>query len=475
MPLTSEPTDRWAWVEIDLDAVRKNTRALKGMLRRGTKLMCAVKADGYGHGAVECAKAMKSGGADQFAVATVAEGVELRKAGIEWPILMLNQAPETAIDTLVEYDIMPSVYTSEFALAYGERAAAMDKVGKYHLAIDTGMTRIGVLPDDVVEFRHAIDFHRGLQCAGTFTHFATAENIQDWDFRLQAKRFMDTVNVLRDAGCDVGMVHCDNTPGIILHPDLHNDMCRAGIGLYGLQPAETTAPEPKQEKHESSSGSSSGDGSSFTVDFGDMFGSDTVSAGEAVKESTDSSPAEAKSDAKAEEPVADEQKDASAAEPKAEEQKPEEQKPDAAASDSGASESAPAETAAAADESSRNTEGASADAGARPQPADNASDAKADETPAPAAEEKAQENAAGSASENTDAKAQEAAPAENAAAAGDAEKKDGSAQDASADAKEESKEQPNEAAAEPVKKDEAQKAEEKPADTAVQTDDWLKW
>ena len=242
MPLTSEPTDRWAWVEIDLDAIRKNTRALKGMLRRGTKLMCAVKADGYGHGAVECTKAMKSAGADQFAVATVAEGVELRQAGIEWPILMLNQAPETAIDTLVEYDIMPSVYTTEFALAYGERAAAMDKVGKYHLAIDTGMTRIGVLPDDVVEFRHAIDFHRGLQCAGTFTHFATAENIQDWDFRLQSKRFMDTVNVLRDAGCDVGMVHCDNTPGIILHPDLHNDMCRAGIGLYGLQPSATTAP-----------------------------------------------------------------------------------------------------------------------------------------------------------------------------------------------------------------------------------------
>ena len=117
MPLTSEPTDRWAWVEIDLNAIRKNTRAIKALLRRGTKLMCAVKADGYGHGAVECTKAMKSAGADQFAVATVAEGVQLRQAGIEWPILMLNQAPEGAIQTLVDYDIMPSVYTSEFALA----------------------------------------------------------------------------------------------------------------------------------------------------------------------------------------------------------------------------------------------------------------------------------------------------------------------------------------------------------------------
>ena len=242
MPLMSEPADRWAWVEIDLNAIRKNTRAIKALLRRGVKLMCAVKADAYGHGAVECTKAMKSAGADQFAVATVAEGVELRQAGIEWPILMLNQAPEGAIPTLVEYDIMPSVFTSEFALAYGECAAAAGKIGKYHLALDTGMTRIGVLPDDAIEFRHAIDFHRGLQCAGTFTHFATADVIRDWDFGQQARRFTETVAALRDAGCDVGLVHCDNTPGTILHPELHNDMCRAGIGLYGLQPAESTAP-----------------------------------------------------------------------------------------------------------------------------------------------------------------------------------------------------------------------------------------
>ena len=242
MALTTEPEDRWAWVEIDLNAVRKNTRAFKAQLHRGVKLMCAVKADAYGHGAVECTKAMHKGGADQFAVATVAEGVELRKAGIEWPILMLNEAPLGAIETLVAYDIMPSVYTSEFALAYGEASAAADKIGRYHLAIDTGMTRIGVLPEDALEFRRSIDFHRGLLCAGTFTHFATADVMQDWDFQLQARRFTETVDALRDAGREVGLVHCDNTPGTILHPELHNDMCRVGIGLYGLQPCDATAP-----------------------------------------------------------------------------------------------------------------------------------------------------------------------------------------------------------------------------------------
>ena len=240
MPLTSEPTDRWAWVEIDLNAIRKNTRAIKALLRRGTKLMCAVKADGYGHGAVECTKAMKSAGADQFAVATVAEGVQLRQAGIEWPILMLNQAPEGAIQTLVDYDIMPSVYTSEFALAYGECSAAAGKVGKYHLALDTGMTRIGVDWRDVLELRRCIDFHRGIECAGTFTHFATADVAGDWDFEMQKRRFFEAVRVLDESGLGTGLVHCGNTPATILHPEVHEDMCRVGIGLYGLHPALET-------------------------------------------------------------------------------------------------------------------------------------------------------------------------------------------------------------------------------------------
>ncbi len=234
------PDDRWAWVEIDLDAVRENTRAFKSHLEPGVKMMCAVKADAYGHGAVKCTKAMHSAGADQFAVATVAEGVELRKAGITWPILMLGQPPIEAINTILEYDIMPSVYSTEFALAYGERAAALDKIGRYHLAIDTGMTRIGVLPEDVVEFRHMIDFHRGIRCAGTFTHFATADVVGDWDFRQQARRFTTAVQALKEAGYETGLVHCDNTPGTVLHPELHNDMCRVGIGLYGLHPADTT-------------------------------------------------------------------------------------------------------------------------------------------------------------------------------------------------------------------------------------------
>ena len=236
------PEDRWAWVEIDLGALRANVRTFKALLEPRTKLMCAVKADAYGHGAVECTKAMYAAGANQFAVATVAEGVELRRAGIAWPILVLCEPPLGAIDTLLAHDLMPSIYTSDFAFALGERAVALGKVGRYHLAIDTGMTRIGVLPDDVVELRHLIDFHRGLECAGTFTHFATADVIGDWDFKQQSSRFSRAIVALEAAGLDHGLVHCDNTPGTVLHPELHNDMCRVGIGLYGLHPSATTVP-----------------------------------------------------------------------------------------------------------------------------------------------------------------------------------------------------------------------------------------
>lgn len=236
------PEDRWAWVEIDLGALRANVRTFKALLEPRTKLMCAVKADAYGHGAVECTKAMYAAGANQFAVATVTEGVELRRAGIAWPILVLCEPPLGAIDTLLAHDLMPSIYTSDFAFALGERAVALGKVGRYHLAIDTGMTRIGVLPDDVVELRHLIDFHRGLECAGTFTHFATADVIGDWDFKQQSSRFSCAIVALEAAGLDHGLVHCDNTPGTMLHPELHNDMCRVGIGLYGLHPSATTVP-----------------------------------------------------------------------------------------------------------------------------------------------------------------------------------------------------------------------------------------
>ena len=191
------PESRWSWVEVNLAALRRNTAAFKKRLGRGVQMMCVVKADAYGHGAVPCAKTMHAAGASQFAVATVCEGVALREAGIEWPILILSEPPVDCVRTLVEYDLMPAVYTADFALALGEAAASAGRVARYHLALDTGMTRIGVRREDAVELRRTIDFHRGLECAGTFTHFATADMLDDWDFALQLNRFTEAIEAAR--------------------------------------------------------------------------------------------------------------------------------------------------------------------------------------------------------------------------------------------------------------------------------------
>ena len=241
MPPLSEPATRWSWVEIDTSALRRNTRAFQNLLGPRQRLCCVVKADAYGHGAVQCARIMHGVGADMFAVATVDEGRKLREGGISDPILLLSEPPADAVDELLEWDIMPSVYTFEFAMAYGERAASLGRVGKYHMAIETGMNRIGVHYSEAVEFRRNIDFHRGLECDGTFTHFATADEPDGWDYKLQRRRFDEVISELRGAGFDPGIVHCDNTPASILDPSSHYDMIRAGIGLYGLQPCERSA------------------------------------------------------------------------------------------------------------------------------------------------------------------------------------------------------------------------------------------
>mgnify|MGYP000742024168 FL=1 len=178
-------------------------------------------------------------GADMFAVATVNEGVELRQGGITKPILILSEPPIEAIPTLLEFDIMPSVYTSDFALAYGECAVA---AGKSRASIISpsrrAMNRIGVHYTQVLDFVRGINFHRGIQCDGVFTHFATADEPSGWDYKLQCQRFTEAVQAIKDAGFECGIVHCANTPSSMLDPSMHFDMIRAGVGLYGMQPCE---------------------------------------------------------------------------------------------------------------------------------------------------------------------------------------------------------------------------------------------
>lgn len=231
---------RWAWVEIDQAAIRHNTIEVKHRLAPGCHLMAVVKADGYGHGAVTCAKAALSAGADYLGVATVDEALELRAAGISKPLLLLAQPPASAIPLLLSCQIMPAIYDPAFAIAYGEAADLHGMVAPYHLAVNTGMNRIGVRHDDVIEFLRQVNFHRGLELAGVFTHFATADCPETLDFEIQARRFVEAVSAIQMAGINPGVVHAANSAAILRYPRVHFDMVRLGISLYGFHPCPET-------------------------------------------------------------------------------------------------------------------------------------------------------------------------------------------------------------------------------------------
>lgn len=225
---------RWAWIEIDQSAIAHNTKAAKKMLRPGCRLMAVVKADAYGHGAVECARTALASGADSLAVATVDEALQIREAGINATLVILAEPPARSVPLLLAYNIQPSVYSTEFAVAYGEEADHHNMKAPFHLAINSGMNRIGVRAEDAVEFLHRVSFHRALDLVGTFTHFATADCPESMDFEIQLRRFTQAIESIRLAGYNPGIVHAANSAAIFRYPQAHFDMARLGISLYGF-------------------------------------------------------------------------------------------------------------------------------------------------------------------------------------------------------------------------------------------------
>lgn len=231
---------RWSWLEVDLNAIRHNCMAVKQRIGQGCRLMAVVKADAYGHGAVRVAKTALNSGAEYLGVATINEAIELREALINAPILVLSEPPLTAIPLFLAYKVMPTVYTPEFAIQYAEAADAHGIRAPYHLKVNTGMNRIGVRFDEVVDFMRQVSFHRALDLVGTFTHFATADCAETLDFQIQTKRFIEALNAMTAAGINPGIVHAANSAAAIRYPDVHFDMVRLGIAMYGLHPSQIT-------------------------------------------------------------------------------------------------------------------------------------------------------------------------------------------------------------------------------------------
>lgn len=235
------PRDRrWAWAEIDLGAVGRNIATLKGLLSPGALFMAVVKADGYGHGALEVARAALLAGADRLGVATVDEALCLREGGVTAPLHLLSEAPPAAAPLIVERSITVALHSEEFARALARAAASQRRVAPFHLKIDTGMNRIGVKAEEAADFVVSLRGLPGIAMEGVFTHFATADVPGDWEFDRQLDRFRATLAEFGRRGIDPGIVHAANSPATILHPETHFGMVRCGIAIYGLHSADTT-------------------------------------------------------------------------------------------------------------------------------------------------------------------------------------------------------------------------------------------
>jgi len=231
---------RWAWLDIDLGAIRSNTKALRKHVGPHVNIMAIVKDQAYGHGSVEVARTALSSGARYLGVATVQEGITLREAGIEAPILVLSEPPKETIPFLLKYDLITTLYTTEFALALGETADASGTTALYHLKVDTGMNRVGVHYTDAGDFLRTIDFHRGLELHGVFTHFATADSPDTLELRKQLENFHYAIETIRYMGIKPGIIHAANSAALIRFKETHFDMVRPGLALYGLHSNDMT-------------------------------------------------------------------------------------------------------------------------------------------------------------------------------------------------------------------------------------------
>ncbi len=233
--------NRWAWVEVSLRAIEHNVRELIATSAPAS-LWAVVKADGYGHGAVATARAALAGGAQGLCVALVQEGVELRAAGIEAPILVLSEQPPESAVAAIANRLTSTVYSADGVAAF---AAAGGKAHPVHMKLDTGMRRVGVAAlngtTDAVALADLIAASPAVSLAGVFTHLAVSEE-PDNDFtRVQLNRFDLALAALAKAGHQPPVVHAANSAAAILHPAARRDFTRAGIAVYGLAPSSNIA------------------------------------------------------------------------------------------------------------------------------------------------------------------------------------------------------------------------------------------
>lgn len=226
------------YAPVDLDAVVYNMESMKQNLAPGTGMIGVVKTDAYGHGAVPVAKAIDAY-VKGYAVATIDEALILRRHSIKKPILILGVTHPSRYEEAIREEIRLTIFTMEQAKPLSERAVSVGKQAKIHLAVDTGMSRIGMVPDeesaDMVKQMAALP---GIVLEGMFTHFAKADEFDKTSANGQLKKYLDFAEMLKARAVEIPVKHCSNSAGIIDMPQANLDVVRAGISIYGMYPSD---------------------------------------------------------------------------------------------------------------------------------------------------------------------------------------------------------------------------------------------
>ena len=235
-----QPFQKRTWANIDLDAAEHNFHEIRNCLKSETKLCCVVKANGYGHGAVQLSKLYETLGADYLAVSNIEEAIQLRNNSISLPILILGYTDPRCARELADQNITQCVFSYDYGVALSTNAVEEGTTVKIHIKIDTGMGRIGFQCQDCeLDQAAEVCMLPGLEVEGIFTHFASADEGEGGrEYTLgQFNKFMNAISYLEAKGIYFKLRHCANSAGIFDYPETHLDMVRAGVVLYGLQPS----------------------------------------------------------------------------------------------------------------------------------------------------------------------------------------------------------------------------------------------
>ncbi|MFC1806763.1 alanine racemase [Candidatus Omnitrophota bacterium] len=228
---------RPTWAEIDLNAVDHNLKAIKRLLKRGTKVLVAVKANAYGHGILEVSKRLIRSGVDYLGVGTTDEAVLLRKAKINAPILILGSVLKSEVEAITKYKIMPTIGDMEFAKYLNRSCASKRTKIRTHVKIDTGMGRIGIWHKEAIDFMRRLVLLKNIDVEGIYTHFPSADE-DELMTKQQIRDFSLLLEEIEELGISMKFRHMANSTALLDYKQSHMNLVRPGLLIYGISPSD---------------------------------------------------------------------------------------------------------------------------------------------------------------------------------------------------------------------------------------------